>query len=155
MIIEISKIPLEGGRYEGEEPSEILELGGDPVVRFETPIAYDFFVQKASHELVVQGSLTAGLSVRCSRCAEFSSTRLEDLSFLRAYPAPEGVESVDLTEDIREDILLHLPAFPLCSPTCRGLCPKCGKNLNKGPCGCKPDEGGTGAWSALDGLKLG
>ncbi|MEA4815138.1 MAG: DUF177 domain-containing protein [Oscillospiraceae bacterium] len=38
----------------------------------------------------------------------------------------------------------------LCSPDCKGLCPRCGANLNLGPCGCKKET--DSRWSALDSL---
>ena len=41
---------------------------------------------------------------------------------------------------LRDDILLELPSKLLCKETCKGLCPKCGKNLNEGSCGCSSKE---------------
>jgi len=38
-----------------------------------------------------------------------------------------------------EDIVLSLPPKLLCRPGCKGLCPRCGKNLNEGPCPCQPE----------------
>ena len=154
MRIEVSKVSPEGSRYEGEEPASILDLDQNPLVKPEGPIYYDFYVQKVAQELLVTGTLRVKLSVECSRCADFFSTTLTDSSFLRAYELPEGTETVDLTEDIREDIFLNLSTFPLCSDTCKGLCPQCGKNLNEGSCSCKPRTGKLGNWSALDELKL-
>jgi uncharacterized protein len=153
MIIEVSKVSPEGTRYEGEEPADILELDVK-YLKVGGPITCDFHVELASHELIVRGTIRLPLSARCGRCAEFFSTTAEDSSFLRAYAVPEGTETVDLTGDIREDILLNLPVFPVCSPGCKGLCPQCGKNWNKGRCTCKPVSGKPGAWTALDGLKL-
>jgi uncharacterized protein len=40
----------------------------------------------------------------------------------------------------REDFLLSIPISAVCRPDCRGLCPKCGKNWNEGPCDCEDDE---------------
>ena len=154
MIIEVSKVSPEGSRYEGEEPASILDLDRNPLIKPECPVYYDVHVQKVAHEILVTGTLKVKLSVECSRCADFFSTTLTDSSFLRAYEAPEGTEMVDVTEDIREDILVNLSPFPLCSDTCRGLCPQCGKNLNEGSCSCKPRAGKPGNWSALDKLKL-
>jgi len=48
---------------------------------------------------------------------------------------------------------LALPFKPLCSPTCQGLCPKCGTDLNHGPCRCG-DNGGGGPFDVLKSLKL-
>ncbi len=154
MIIEISKISPEGSRYEGEEPPDILELDDDARTRPTGPIRYDLHIEKVGGELVVRGTLGVPFEIECSRCTDFFSTSLAVSSFLRAYEVPEGTETVDITEDIREDILLNLPPFPVCSPDCKGLCPKCGKNWNEGRCSCKPDAAGGGAWSALDKLKL-
>ena len=153
MIIDIPKISPEGSQYTGEEPPEILGLVDQKLLRVESPVRYDLFAQKISDELVVQGTLSVTLGVVCSRCTEFFSTTLEDSSFLRSYEAPEGLETVDLTDDIREDILLELPAYPVCKPDCKGLCPRCGKNLNTGPCSCRPPTLET-PWGSLDGLKL-
>lgn len=47
--------------------------------------------------------------------------------------------SVDLDAFVREEILLFLPSKILCKDDCKGLCPKCGKNLNEGSCDCKKD----------------
>jgi uncharacterized protein len=154
MIIEVSKISPEGDHFEGEEPATLLDLDENSQARAEGPIGYDFHVQNVSRELVVTGTIKVNLSVECPRCADFFSTTLTVSSFLRAYAVPEGTETVDLTEDIREDILVNLSTFPLCSPTCKGLCPHCGKNLNEGPCACKPASGKPGNWSELDKLKL-
>ena len=49
-------------------------------------------------------------------------------------------EQLDLDELLREDILLDLPTKYLCRDDCKGLCPKCGKDLNEGDCGCDRRE---------------
>jgi uncharacterized protein len=45
-------------------------------------------------------------------------------------------DELDLTEVTKEQVLLGLPMKPLCSESCKGLCPACGADLNLGPCGC-------------------
>ena len=53
---------------------------------------------------------------------------------------PIGANGVlDLTEALREQILLALPMQPLCRADCQGLCVQCGKNLNEGTCDCVQD----------------
>ncbi len=64
----------------------------------------------------------------------------------------KGTEFVDLTDDIRESILLNFPGYPLCSTECRGCCPLCGQDLNTGPCTCKPAN--DGRWGILDQLEV-
>lgn len=52
---------------------------------------------------------------------------------------PQGF--VDLEEMVHTDVVLSLPPVQLCREDCRGLCPRCGKNLNEGDCGCSAKEG--------------
>ncbi len=48
-------------------------------------------------------------------------------------------ETIDLGELVREQLYLALPMKPLCSDSCRGLCPHCGTNLNRGACDCRTE----------------
>ena len=56
-----------------------------------------------------------------------------------------------MTSDLREAILLALPSNPVCADDCPGLCPRCGKRLAEGPCGCAGGPEGN-AFAALDDL---
>lgn len=47
-------------------------------------------------------------------------------------------QKIDLTELLRQEILLHLPIYQVCSKSCKGLCHTCSKNLNEGKCQCEP-----------------
>lgn len=153
MRIEISKLSAEGDRYEGDEPKELLDLEGDRFIEPSGPVHYDFLAQEASRQLVVRGGLRVRLELMCSRCAEFFSTTVEDSSFLRAYEVKAGTEVVDIGGDMREALLLKIPAYPVCSPECRGLCPQCGQNLNKGLCSCRAPEKPS-PWDDLNQLNL-
>jgi len=70
---------------------------------------------------------------------------------MEAYPLPERDREVDLMPGLREHVILAVPEFPLCSELCRGLCPRCGADLNQGPCGCEapPDS----RWAGLERLR--
>jgi uncharacterized protein len=153
MKILVARIPEEGSHYEGDEPGSILRLAGDAFVREPEVVEYTLYAQHVSEELIVRGTLSAELDLRCTRCAEFFSTTVGVSDFLRAYPAPEGIDVVDVTEDMREELLLHVPSFPVCSEECKGLCAQCGANLNKGVCGCEKGDAPS-PWTALDGLDL-
>ena len=59
--------------------------------------------------------------------------------------------TIDLTEMVRQELILHFPLIPLCSKSCKGLCSSCGKNLNKAKCKCKKPE--ERAEKPLAGLK--
>jgi uncharacterized protein len=62
-------------------------------------------------------------------------------------------DEIDLSELLRESLLLELPMRPLCSDDCVGLCSVCGKNLNQGPCGCVHDDVDP-RWAVLKDLKV-
>ena len=153
MKILVARIPEEGSHYEGNDPGSIMEVEDDPLIKAFDDVGYKLYAQQVSGELVVSGTLAAGVEMRCARCSEFFSTTVTVSDFLRAYPAPEGTDSVDVTADLREEILLHIPGFAVCSEECRGVCSQCGANLNEGSCACEKDEG-PNPFSALDGLNL-
>ena len=153
MKILVARIPEEGANFEGSDPASIMQIENDPLIRKSEDVRYELYAQRVSGELVVRGTLAAELEMRCARCSEFFSTTVTVSDFLRAYPAPKGIDTVDITEDLREEILLHVPGFSVCSAECRGICPQCGVNLNTGSCECKTEQGPT-PWSALDNLSL-
>ena len=110
--------------------------------------------------VLVTGDLHSSVELMCSRCAEpFSMVvkfRLEeefrptiDIVTGAALPLIADDEEatriddhhiMDLTEVVRQDMLLALPLHPVCRTRCAGLCPVCGKNWNEGPCECNQDE---------------
>lgn len=47
---------------------------------------------------------------------------------------------INISDFLRQEIILHFPMIPVCSKSCKGLCAKCGKNLNEGKCNCKKTE---------------
>ncbi|MFQ5812787.1 MAG: DUF177 domain-containing protein [Anaerolineae bacterium] len=94
-----------------------------------------------------EGRLHSQVQLECARCLETFSQPIDfHLEAQFGLPPikpkegsvfPIGVKGIlDLTEALREQILLALPMRPLCRPDCRGLCVECGKNLNEGPCDC-------------------
>ncbi|MCK4563518.1 MAG: DUF177 domain-containing protein [Verrucomicrobia bacterium] len=153
MKIMIARIPEEGSHFEGDDPGTIMELENDPFCTVEGDVHYALDAQHVSDELVVRGSLSVSLGLKCTRCSDFFSTTVADSGFLRAYPASEDTDSVDITEDMREELLLHVPGFPVCSEECKGLCAQCGANLNRGSCSCTAGDR-PNPWSALDSLDL-
>lgn len=151
MIIEVPKVSPRGSRYEGEEPANILDLEPRSGVEPESALAYTLEAKIVSRDLVVWGSIEMFLRLQCSRCAVFFSTTVRNSSFLRVYPLHAAPLEIDVTADLREDLLLGLPKFPRCRKDCAGLCPYCGANLNKGSCSCVP-RAEKGPWDSLDNL---
>ncbi len=153
MEVLVARIPEEGSQFVGSDPGSILGLENEPFIKEAGDVRFELYAQHVSDELVVSGTLSACFDLKCTRCSEFFSTTVTDSDFLRAYPASMDTDSVDITLDMREDLLLHMPRFPVCGGECKGLCAQCGVNLNEGSCGCKVKER-PNQWSALDNLDL-
>jgi uncharacterized protein len=60
---------------------------------------------------------------------------------------------IELEDILREQVLLALPMQRVCSESCKGICPVCGKNRNETDCGCHV-EGTDDRWGALRNLKV-
>jgi len=139
-------------------------------------------VTKMGRKVLVQAKATAPIQGQCKRCLKPVSLE-EPLELVRTWvPAdqahagerrekkrgeeteasfdPETVDEeayagkeLDLSSALREQILLSVPASPLCREDCQGLCPTCGKDLNEGECGC--DRAVVDPrWAALKGIQL-
>lgn len=73
----------------------------------------------------------------------------EDVRFL-----PSSAHEIDITQDVIDALVLTVPVKVLCREACRGLCPRCGKNLNEGDCSCSNGETDP-RWNGVKGLKFG
>jgi len=151
VIIELGRISEEGILIEGEEPGEILDLGDSGEIAPAGPLKYSLQVQYVTHELLVQGTLSAKVRFICSRCADFFVREVRDDEFFYERPVENLNTTVDLTDELRESIILAFSNFPVCRESCRGVCPQCGVNRNKKKCGCKEPK--EEHWSAFSGLE--
>lgn len=120
----------------------------------------------------VRGTLWVPLEMECGRCLGIFDDHLEievnEVCALRQVDDPEAYtededescqipilsdDELDLTELVRQLITMNLPLRPLCREECPGLCLRCGKDLNEGPCDCGEPEPDP-RWSALKDLEL-
>lgn len=97
------------------------------------PVRVDVEFSVGGNRILAQARARGRWALPCSRCLEESASAFEG-SLEETYPTTG--DSIDLTEDLRQTLLLEIPQRALCRPDCRGLCARCGKNLNQGPCGC-------------------
>lgn len=101
-----------------------------------------------SGEYFWQGRLRGSARSECRRClVEVPVVIAQDVALMFSgdaesqddpdvYPLPATATHIDLGQAVREEIALAVPAFPLCREDCAGLCPRCGADLNAGPCAC-------------------
>lgn len=107
------------------------------------------------------GRLAGTYADDCRRCLTAASADVDgEVHFLFAdddgetddpdvFPVDPRAAQVDLRPAIREHWLLTVPTFLLCRDDCAGLCPRCGADLNQGPCACPPAT--DSRWDALRG----
>lgn len=108
------------------DPQEVDLDSGDELIHFRHPIRYDLLLTLFPDSLLIQGSIEAVVDMECSRClAPFEEPFRFDgwachIPLEGEDAAPVENDCVDLTPFIREDILLALPAHPVCGEDCPG-----------------------------------
>jgi uncharacterized protein len=129
-------------------------------------------LKKGIAQTDVQGKISTRIETECNRCLQGVDIFLEfpfDAIFVTAENYTQEKEAelraddlevsvfegdrIDLTELVREQILLNLPTQVFCREDCQGLCQKCGASLNLIDCNCEETEIDP-RWSALKNLKL-
>lgn len=153
LIIETNRLRERPERFRGRIEAGELELAFGDLGCPGEYLEYDLSASVISGELIVRGTLAIECRLRCSRCGAAFSRRIKANDFSRTFRLNSENELIDLTPDAREDILLALPIVTLCSDQCLGVCGNCGANLNRSKCSCRR-SGGSGAWEALDRLKI-
>lgn len=147
---------------EGTESADLLELppDADPPLAPAGEISYRLSAVMAGADLIVTGSASVPLATVCARCLDDIRVPItvKDLCF--HFEKVKDLE-VDLTEDVREELLLAVPSCFYCSPDCKGICPMCGANLNHETCSCgdapaepEVDSAAPSPWDQLDALNL-
>lgn len=152
-MIDLSRLPAEGLRLNGT--TESLVLDGDVSLR---DLVWSVFALASDKDVFLEVKGHAVWQGACSRClAPLDRPLLVESQFLGSKDADlvgrgshtlgsQDLDVVFLPEDdldeaelVREQFELQTPMHPLCAEDCKGLCPNCGKNWNKGPCLCSPE----------------
>ena len=89
----------------------------------------------ATNEILVRGKITGKRQVQCARCLKMSEQEFGE-EFLETYSNKS--EIIDIMLLVRQTLALTEDIRFLCKPDCKGLCAQCGRDLNDGPCNCKP-----------------
>jgi uncharacterized protein len=146
MKVHLKQIPARGLHLEGTEQKEILQLE-DTQVKSIAPVSYSLDVGLSGSGLFATGRLWTSLEMECVKCLRRFAYPLTIENFATQIELT-GSELVDLTDVVREDILLALPTHPHCDWDEKTVCP--------GPQDLveKQELEGSNAWDALDELKL-
>ena len=92
-----------------------------------------------SASILAEGEFNGEITRNCDRCLSEFIFKFTG-SFDETYQ--EAVECIDMSEPVRQALLLAMPVKNLCSENCRGLCPSCGCDMNKSDCSCKREPPG-------------
>ena len=123
------------------------------------PVLAQGTVRNTAGVLVMKGNVTTTIHGICDRCAtEFSReidfpidavlvTELSNEENEDEWVFPLVGDSADLDDIVRTVFVLNLDSKLLCKDDCKGLCCRCGKNLNDGPCSCEKEI--DPRWAAL------
>ncbi len=134
MRIFVNQFPFEGLVLEDKINSAVLDLDTE-MVKFRSPLKVRAQAWGAGNVISVHLDMSADILLSCSRCLnEFESKLVKEVEL--NYPFDNSAKYIDLNPDIREEIIMDYPIKPLCAQECKGLCVKCGKNLNEGGCNC-------------------
>jgi uncharacterized protein len=154
MLIRFNEVSVLGSRYEIREVDG-LNTSQDFVVK--GPVdARCTLKRKGDHKVEVQGHVQATLTLTCDRCLSAydweidtelqilfeveseASWHLKDLEYnipdLDTVSLDEPL--IDLDDVLRQQLYLELPVKNLCTEHCKGICSRCGANLNHAECGC-------------------
>lgn len=151
----LGEIPEYGYELRGATSRDIFELGSsDQDIRPAGPVVYDLHLSfpEGSDLILAQGTLTAPFIARCVTCLEEFPLTIQLDSYVADFDLPADGH-LDLTERLREDILLEVPGYPHCDRDGDDPdrhCPAAGRFEARST---ELEEPGPSAWDALDGLK--
>ncbi len=156
--LDITDLPASGREFSFSDQA----LWTGPIAEFSLPhrlegqgLAASFSVTPQGRGMRIRGRLDGVVVTPCDRCAEDARVTVDsDFELFEELPV-EGEQTLepgllrrrgkvlelDVASLLWEQFLLALPVKPLCDENCPGLCPRCGKPLREGPCGCAADEG--------------
>lgn len=159
--------------YQIDEPSDIR----DPHLILRGDISGEVSMLRTNRGILVRATLTQSVTIQCGRCladmdipltVSFEEEYLPSIDLRTgnhlSWKIETGEETdealliderhqLDLREVTRQELLLAIPAHPLCRPECRGICPLCGADQNTERCECQESEMDP-RWAILENLDL-
>jgi len=138
LVVDVTRLDPEGETLEGEvfcvdlDEEFVKPFGG---------VRYELDARLFGTELLVRGHLEQDFDLVCSRCGGDFDTTIKVDDFTESYEIAENVQEVDLTEDLRESIILALPTYPVCREDCPGIVQK-------------EEKPSDDRWNALDQFKV-
>ena len=138
----------------------LTKIKNDGECDFISPITAQVRVSRITDLIEIEGNVETTVRMACGRCLnEYDRTLSNRYRLTYTKVLPESLRdsdqsdielsledmgliqftgaTINIRDALQEQIVMAIPQRPLCSRSCKGLCPKCGKNLNEGNCGCR------------------
>ena len=138
LIIDASRVDSEGEEIEGEVGCVDLD---EEFVKPFGGVRYRLKLQVFGTELLVRGHLEQDFDLVCCRCGKDFDDTIKVDDFTVSHEIDEKSPEVDLTDELRESIILTLPTYPVCAEACPGIEQKVEMPTDD-------------RWGALEGLKV-
>jgi uncharacterized protein len=156
--INFSDIPDEGLQVELQESLQEFHLETDDV-KISSQVGFEGRLDRVGSDVLIRGHIKTVVEVACARCLEHFPLPIAARVEAEYRPRPKEPQEEEkelkdedinvyfyaknrlyLSEALRDQILLAVPMKPLCKRSCKGLCSRCGADLNRGPCGCVEED---------------
>jgi uncharacterized metal-binding protein YceD (DUF177 family) len=135
MIIRIKDIRREGLNVSEEMAPDILAKEEEAGIQFTAPIGVRAKLEKLDNTVLAHVNVKGKYLSFCARCLKDMEGDFER-EFDLDFEITPTTETIDLGEDIRQEIILNVPFRLLCRDDCQGICPHCGGNRNTDKCHC-------------------
>ncbi|MBN1481100.1 DUF177 domain-containing protein [candidate division KSB1 bacterium] len=150
--LNVAAIPEGSSNFEAEATLEDVDLVDDEEFKEKIRIVYN--CNRVGNEMFIKTALSTTVDLNCDLCLEpFQSTLSETVEIVLTrdaelvergeedvYLFTESTSEVDITESVKQSLLLAVPFKKVCKADCKGLCPTCGANLNIESCSCTDDK---------------
>lgn len=156
MIINIKEIKGEIDRSWEEPVDAINEMFAEEPhnsLHLISPFSVEVHIVKIGEDVDIKGNFKVSVEFECDRCCDNSSILIKDKFHLFLMPRKDVVseeesdeegemelgyydEEINLSDYVKEQLLLAIPVKLLCTDDCKGICQHCGANLNKEKCSC-------------------
>jgi uncharacterized protein len=152
MKVQVSDITDEGLDLEFQETVKVS-------VPLLSPVKVRLRLDKVGSEVLARGEMSTRMKLQCSRCLRDFPREMDMNINVVYHPVEElrgeekhevredeldmgfyGDDELDIQDLVSEQILLNVPMKPLCSESCKGICPQCGTDMNVNPCKCEQKE---------------
>ena len=154
-VAQLLKAPV-GTSLEEDINEEAIQLDED--LKVIGPLTGHVRMRRTNQCVLVDGWVDLTLELTCTRCLTEFKQPMHVILEERFYPTVDVVTGMplppidedevfaiddhhllNLTEAVRQRVLLDIPMATLCKEDCAGLCARCGHDLNLGPCECQPE----------------